>query len=195
MGSASDVRLLQLMGRGRGGGGGGSRMWCARSNDKSDPRTELNAKGRPSPRDSCFVRLPPAGRGRGEGYSQTSSSRGSPQFSLLGEAGLFFFFSFFCWRGGKDKGGKLLADLLACLSKFGFEAVYWEGQLGSLVVRRAGVGEGPGTHGSGRVVGSGRGPAHHKSSYCRRCIRWMMSRQSLKTRRMFSVSTAQVKCG
>lgn len=35
----------------------------------------------------------------------------------------------------------------------------------------------------------------HKSSYWRRCIRWMMSRQSLNTRRMFSVSTAQVKCG
>lgn len=37
--------------------------------------------------------------------------------------------------------------------------------------------------------------SHHNSSYCRRCIRWMMSRQSLKTRRMFSVSTAQVKWG
>lgn len=36
---------------------------------------------------------------------------------------------------------------------------------------------------------------NHKSSYCRRCMRWMMSRQSLNTRRMFSVSTAQVKCG
>lgn len=35
----------------------------------------------------------------------------------------------------------------------------------------------------------------HKSSYCLRCIRWMMSRQSLNTLRMFSVSTAQVKCG
>ena len=35
----------------------------------------------------------------------------------------------------------------------------------------------------------------HKSSYCLRCILWMMSRQSLNTLRMFSVSTAQVKCG
>lgn len=41
---------------------------------------------------------------------------------------------------------------------------------------------------------SGPGPPH-KSSYCLRCILWMMSRQSLNTRRMFSVSTAQVKCG
>lgn len=39
------------------------------------------------------------------------------------------------------------------------------------------------------------GVSHHKSSYCRRCILWMMSRQSLNTRRMFSVSTAQVKWG
>lgn len=37
--------------------------------------------------------------------------------------------------------------------------------------------------------------SHHKSSYCLRCILWMMSRQSLNTRRMFSVSTAQVKWG
>lgn len=36
---------------------------------------------------------------------------------------------------------------------------------------------------------------YHNSSYCRRCIRWMISRQSLKTRRIFSVSTAQVKWG
>lgn len=35
----------------------------------------------------------------------------------------------------------------------------------------------------------------HKSSYWRRCIRWMMSRQSLNTLLMFSVSTAHVKCG
>lgn len=35
----------------------------------------------------------------------------------------------------------------------------------------------------------------HNSSYCRRCIRWIMSRQSLNTRLMFSVSTAHVKCG
>ena len=35
----------------------------------------------------------------------------------------------------------------------------------------------------------------HSSSYCRRCILWIMSLQSLKTRRIFSVSTAQVKCG
>ena len=37
--------------------------------------------------------------------------------------------------------------------------------------------------------------ANHSSSYCLRCIRWIMSRQSLKTRRMFSVSTAHVKWG
>lgn len=35
----------------------------------------------------------------------------------------------------------------------------------------------------------------HKSSYWRRCIRWIMSRQSLNTLLMFSVSTAHVKCG
>lgn len=35
----------------------------------------------------------------------------------------------------------------------------------------------------------------HKSSYWRRCIRWMISRQSLNTLLMFSVSTAHVKCG
>lgn len=35
----------------------------------------------------------------------------------------------------------------------------------------------------------------HKSSYWRKCIRWMMSRQSLNTLLMFSVSTAHVKCG
>lgn len=35
----------------------------------------------------------------------------------------------------------------------------------------------------------------YNSSYCRRWIRWMMSRQSLKTRLIFSVSTAHVKCG
>jgi len=33
------------------------------------------------------------------------------------------------------------------------------------------------------------------SSYCFKCMRWIMSRQSLKTRRIFSVSTAHVKCG
>lgn len=43
--------------------------------------------------------------------------------------------------------------------------------------------------------GAGRGWGAHRSSYCLRCIRWMMSLQSLKTRRMFSVSTAHVKCG
>lgn len=36
---------------------------------------------------------------------------------------------------------------------------------------------------------------HHSNSYCLRCILWMISLQSLNTRRMFSVSTAHVKCG
>lgn len=43
--------------------------------------------------------------------------------------------------------------------------------------------------------GGGVRRSPQSSSYWRRCIRWMMSRQSLNTRRMFSVSTAHVKCG
>lgn len=35
----------------------------------------------------------------------------------------------------------------------------------------------------------------YNSSYWRRCILWIMSRQSLNTRFIFSVSTAHVKCG
>ncbi|KAG7273269.1 hypothetical protein CRUP_009697 [Coryphaenoides rupestris] len=44
----------------------------------------------------------------------------------------------------------------------------------------------------GASPGPRRQIGDHNSSYCRRCMRWMMSRQSLKTRRMFSVSTAHV---
>lgn len=59
------------------------------------------------------------------------------------------------------------------------------------------LGRGPWTGERGWGEGARRRPtpASHKSSYCLRCILWMMSRQSLKTLRMFSVSTAQVKCG
>lgn len=48
---------------------------------------------------------------------------------------------------------------------------------------------------AGWKVGEREEGTHHRSSYWRRCIRWIMSRQSLNTRRMFSVSTAHVKCG
>lgn len=63
-----------------------------------------------------------------------------------------------------------------------------------------GVASGAGTRAPGAGLGKltapprGRGGAH-SSSYCFRCILWMMSLQSLKTRRMFSVSTAHVKWG
>lgn len=71
-------------------------MWSARSNDKSDPRTELNAKGRPSPRDSCFVRLPPAGR---RGGTARQAAHVVPLSSRCWEKLDFSFFFFFLLEG------------------------------------------------------------------------------------------------
>ena len=55
--------------------------------------------------------------------------------------------------------------------------------LGSIVVVGVGVHE----------IRMQQGMGGQRSSYWRRCILWMISRQSLNTRLMFSVSTAHVK--